>query len=295
VVSRCLKGRIVKSSLVCQPAPSGNQAGDDHHRTVESIWREYKATRGRETRERLILHYAPLVKVVAGAIRSGVPRHVEEAELVSCGIFGLIDAIEKFDPARGVKFETYAQPRIRGAIYDELRATDWVPRRVRAKAIAINRAQAKLESDLRRSPDDTEVALEIGVSARALDRARAEISLGGLVALDAVRGAQDPDAFRTLGGSVADRAPGPVEQFEVGETTQLLAGAVNRLADRERLVLTLYYYEAMTQADIGAALGVTESRICQILSKSLGHLRDGMASSGLAYDNSVFDAIACLA
>src|SRR3954454_16766337 len=131
---------------------------------IDELWVDYKANSTREARERLILHYSPLVKFVAGRVAAGLPQNIEQADLVSYGIFGLIDAIDKFDPARGFKFESYAISRIKGPIIDELRSIDWVPRSVRSKARSIERAYSKLESELLRTPDDKEVAQELGVS-----------------------------------------------------------------------------------------------------------------------------------
>ena len=144
---------------------------DDPTEALDELWTDYKANGTPDARERLILHYSPLVKFVAGRVAAGLPQNIEQADLVSYGIFGLIDAIDKFDPGRGFKFETYAISRIKGAIIDELRSIDWVPRSVRAKARAIERAISKLENELRRSPEDAEVAAELGVVG---ERARAD-------------------------------------------------------------------------------------------------------------------------
>jgi RNA polymerase sigma factor for flagellar operon FliA len=221
----------------------------------------------------------------------GLPAYIEEAELASYGTFGLIDAIDKFDRSRCVKFETYAAQRIKGAILDELRAVDWVPRSVRAKAAAVQRASAKLRGELCRNPDETEVAAELGVSADALNRARLQISLTYIGALDEVRGSGDDDGSLTMGDRVIDDSHDPGEVFDACESRRLLAAALNRLPDRERLVITLYYYEAMTQADIGDALGVTESRVCQILSTARSSLREAMHECGLGDDSGLLDRL----
>src|SRR5215470_1936362 len=134
---------------------------DEAASVVTDLWDAYQLRRDRDTRDRLILHYSPLVKFVAGRVAAGLPQSIEQSDLVSYGMFGLIDAIDKFDPGRGFKFETYAISRIKGAIIDELRAIDWVPRSVRAKARAIERAYSKLENELRRSPEESEVAAEL--------------------------------------------------------------------------------------------------------------------------------------
>jgi RNA polymerase sigma factor for flagellar operon FliA len=210
---------------------------------------------------------------VAGRVASGLPQSVEQADLVSYGIFGLIDAIEKFDPSRGFKFETYAIARVKGAIIDELRSFDWVPRSVRAKARAIERAYSKLENELRRTPDDSELARELGMSDRELTRALSQISFVGLVALDEILAAGGERPGQAMAGDPAADPHDPVEAFEVDEMKVLLADAVNRVPERERLVLTLYYYEGLTLSEIGDVLGVTESRACQIHTKAILQLR----------------------
>jgi RNA polymerase sigma factor for flagellar operon FliA len=240
---------------------------------VAELWLDYKERRTADARERLILHYSPLVKFVAGRVGSGLPQSVEQADLVSYGIFGLIDAIEKFEPSRGFKFETYAIARIKGAIIDELRSIDWVPRSVRAKARAIERAYSKLENDLRRTPDDPELARELGISEAELGDWLSQISFVGFVALDEILISGEQAGASTVGDMVADSTHDPVAAFEVDEMRHLLADAINRVPDRERLVLTLYYYEGLTLSEIGDVLGVTESRVCQIHTKGILQLR----------------------
>jgi RNA polymerase sigma factor for flagellar operon FliA len=241
---------------------------------VATLWGDYKEHGTKEARERLILHYSPLVRFVAGRVAAGLPQSIEQSDLVSYGIFGLIDAIDKFDPGRGFKFETYAISRIKGAIIDELRSIDWVPRSIRAKARAIEHAYSKLENELRRTPDDSEVAGELGMTQPELDQVLSQISFVGLVALDELLGAGSSErGSATVGDTIADRAHDPVEAFEVDEMKHLLADAINRMPDRDRLVLTLYYYEGLTLAEIGAVLGVTESRVCQIHTKAILALR----------------------
>jgi RNA polymerase sigma factor for flagellar operon FliA len=247
---------------------------------IAALWAEYKADGMREARERLILHYSPLVKFVAGRVAAGLPQSIEQSDLVSYGIFGLIDAIDKFDPGRGFKFETYAISRIKGAIIDELRSIDWVPRSVRAKARSIERAYSKLENELKRSPDDDEVAAELEMSRGELANTLSQISLTGLVALDELLQASSSD--RAGGATRGDNIPSdgvhdPVAAYEVDEMKHLLADAINRMPDRERLVLTLYYYEGLTLAEIGAILSVTESRVCQIHTKAILQLRGRMS------------------
>jgi RNA polymerase sigma factor for flagellar operon FliA len=242
---------------------------------LRRLWDDYKRTGSREARDRLIVHYSPLVKFVAGRVSVGLPQNIEQADLVSYGIFGLIDAIDKFDPDRGIKFETYAINRIKGAIIDELRSIDWVPRSVRAKARAVEKAMAKLEAELHRAPTDAELAAELGMSEDELQQVFNQISFVGLVALDEMLGGERGDAT-TLGDTIPDKGEGPVAAFEVEEMKQLLADAINRMGEREKIVLTLYYYEGLTLAEIGEVLGVTESRVCQIHTKAVLQLRARM-------------------
>ncbi|MBW3667714.1 MAG: RNA polymerase sigma factor WhiG [Actinobacteria bacterium] len=247
-------------------------------RAIDQLWADYKASGSREARDRLIVHYSPLVKYVAGRVSVGLPQNIEQADLVSYGIFGLIDAIDKFDPARAIKFETYAIARIKGAIIDELRSIDWVPRSVRAKARAVEKAYAKLEAGLLRTPTDAEVATEMGISEQDLHNVFNQISFVGLIALDEMLSVGgDRGESTTLGDTIPDKGEGPVAAFEVEEMKQILASAINRLGDREKIVLTLYYYEGLTLAEIGEVLGVTESRVCQIHTKAVLQLRSKMA------------------
>ena len=257
---------------------AGNTNVDESAAEIAELWRQYKERSTAEARERLILHYSPLVKFVAGRVAAGLPQNIEQSDLVSYGIFGLIDAIDKFDPGRGYKFETYAISRIKGAIIDELRSIDWVPRSVRAKARAIERAYSKLENELRRSPDDKEVAAELGVTEDELATTLGQISFVGVVALDELLSAgSERGSGGTVGDTIAGGGHDPVEAFESEEMRQVLADAINRMPDRERLVLTLYYYEGLTLAEIGNVLGVTESRVCQIHTKAIFQLRSRMS------------------
>jgi RNA polymerase sigma factor FliA len=252
---------------------------DDEERTaIQQLWSKYKSTGSQDARDRLIVHYSPLVKYVAGRVSVGLPQHIEQSDLVSYGIFGLIDAIDKFDTDRNIKFETYAIARIKGAIIDELRSIDWVPRSVRAKARSVEKAYAKLEAQLLRTPSDEEVAQELGITEADLHTIFNQISFVGLVALDEVlSGSGDRGESTTLGDTIPDKGEGPVAAFEVEEMKQILASAINRLGDREKIVLTLYYYEGLTLADIGDVLGVTESRVCQIHTKAVLQLRARMS------------------
>jgi RNA polymerase sigma factor for flagellar operon FliA len=238
------------------------------------LWVEYKKSGERRLRDQLIVLYSPLVKYVAARVAVGLPQHVDGSDLVSYGIIGLIDAIDRFSPDRQVKFETYAIPRIRGAIIDELRAIDWVPRSVRAKARAVEQAYASLEATLLRTPTDAEVAAELEMSEPDLQDILRQISFVGVAALDEVfMVGGDRTDRTTLGDTIPDATAGPVALFEDKESKEILAQAIMQLGERERTVLSLYYYEGLTLAEIGEILGVTESRVCQIHTKAVLQLR----------------------
>ncbi|MFC1435948.1 RNA polymerase sigma factor WhiG [Streptacidiphilus sp. N1-3] len=244
-------------------------------RALDDLWRAYKAYGDPRLREQLILHYSPLVKYVAGRVGVGLPANVEQADFVSSGVFGLIDAIEKFDPERAIKFETYAISRIRGAIIDELRALDWIPRSVRQKARAVERAYATLEVSLKRTPNDPEVAAEMGIALDDLHTIFSQLSLANVVALDELLhpGGESGDGVSLVDTLVDNTADNPVEVAEGRELRRLLARAINTLPDREKTVVSLYYYEGLTLAEIGQVLGVTESRVSQIHTKAVLQLR----------------------
>ncbi|MGH9157214.1 MAG: RNA polymerase sigma factor WhiG [Acidimicrobiales bacterium] len=253
-------------------------AEQDDRRAIDTLWQQYKATGAREARDGLIVHYAPMVNYVAGRVAVGLPPTIEQADLVSYGIFGLIDAIEKFDPGRNIKFETYAMTRVRGAIIDELRAVDWVPRTVRAKARTMEAAFAKLEAALGRAPTDAELAAQMSISEEDLQTMLTQVSFVGVVPLDEVLGGDREDGT-TLGDTIADQSAGPVGAFEVQETRVQLASSISRLGERERTVLGLYYYEGLTLAEIGQVLGVTESRVCQIHTRAVIQLRSRLQAA----------------
>jgi len=247
---------------------------------LEEFWERFKKDSDQQAREGLILHYSPLVKFVAGRLGVGLPRSVEQSDLISYGMFGLIDAIDKFDLEREIKFETYAVNRIRGAILDELRALDWVPRSVRARAREIQRSLDELEHRLKRSATEEELAEHMGLAVPTLQTQLGEIAGLGFVALDELL---DPGerSSATIGDLLSDARMGaPGESFEKQETRYFLSDAINRLPERERLVITIYYYEGLTLAEIGGVLGVTESRICQIHTKSVMSLRNRMIEPG---------------
>lgn len=210
---------------------------------------------------------------------SGLPAHVEEADLISYGLDGLISAIDRFDLSRDIKFETYAVTRIRGAIIDELRALDWVPRSVRARARQIEKANTKLEARFQRAPTDEEMAEELGVTVEDFQESLLKISNSTIVALDemwtASNGGTDPVS---LIDTLPDRAaPDPEKTVEKALMRERVFDAIAALPEREKVVVALYYYENLTLREIGEVLGVTESRISQLHTKAVLRLRSKLA------------------
>ncbi|MGI5128996.1 FliA/WhiG family RNA polymerase sigma factor [Pseudonocardia sp. CA-107938] len=236
---------------------------------TDELWELYRTTATRPSRDRLLLHYAPLVRAVAHRVAAGLPTYVEVADLAQIGYFGLLAAIERFDPERGLRFETYAAQRIRGAILDDLRSQDWVPRTVRGRVRDRARAREQLESRLRRVATEEEVAAELGITVDDLRAHRQPVQLVSVEALD------------EHGGGIADLVEAeesdPGEQLDARETVEMLRTALQRLEERDRTVIRLYYAENRTLADIGRTLGLTESRVCQLHSRAVLRLRGKFA------------------
>ena len=252
--------------------PGDQRTADDVEAGIVALWRHYGDERAQSLRDRLVLHYAPLVKYVAGRVGTGLPAHVDVADLIQSGIFGLVDAIEKFEPERGLKFETYAMQRIRGAILDDLRAQDWVPRTVRGRAREIERAMERLGGKLQRTPTDAELADELGLSLTELREVYAQLQLTSVVALDELAAAGR--GTTSLADILEDeRADDPVASLVDQDNRRQLAAAIGKLAERDRIVVTLYYFENLTLAEIGRVLGVTESRVCQLHTRAVLRLR----------------------
>ena len=241
---------------------------------TQTLWLEYRRTGDQAIRDRLILTYAPLVKYVAGRLGSGLPAHVDEGDLVSYGLLGLMGAIERYEPDRDVKFETYAIARIKGAIIDELRAMDWVPRSVRSRAREIERAIAELEAKTGTAPNDEEIAKKVGITVEELEDSLAEIARSSIAALDelwTVGG--DGDQVALIDTIEDSEAPDPQRSLSQTEMKEAIADAIARLPEREKLVVTLYYYEELTLREIGEVLGVTESRVSQLHTKAILRLK----------------------
>ena len=242
---------------------------------LRDLWRRYKASGSDRAREQLVVAYSPLVKYVAGRMSSGLPAHVEEADLISYGLIGLINAIERFDPEREIKFETYAITRIKGAIIDELRSLDWVPRSVRARARAIEQANTRLEHKLQRAPSDEEMALELDMTVQEFQDALLQISNSTIAALDELWTVSDSsgDSVSLLDTIQDPNAPDPATVMDQTDLKDRVADAIARLPEREKLVVALYYYENLTLREIDEVLGVTESRVSQLHTKAVLRLR----------------------
>ncbi|MEA2475196.1 MAG: polymerase sigma factor FliA [Thermoleophilaceae bacterium] len=245
---------------------------------LKELWRKYKENDDQRAREQLVLAFSPLVKYVAGRMSTGLPAHVEEADLISYGLLGLISAIERFDLSREIKFETFAMTRIKGSIIDELRSLDWVPRSVRAKAREIERANSKLEHSLHRAPTDQEVADELEMSMDEFQDALTRISNSSVIALDELWTLSDSSGDQvSLLDTIQDPdAVDPAQAMDVTETKDRLAESIARLPEREKLVIALYYYENLTLREIGEVLGVTESRVSQLHTKAVLRLKSAL-------------------
>jgi RNA polymerase sigma factor FliA len=251
---------------------------------LREAWRRYKATGDARARERLVVAYSPLVKYVAGRMSSALPSHVEEADLISYGLIGLISAIERFDLDRQIKFETYAITRIKGSIIDELRSLDWVPRSVRARARDIEKANAKLENRLQRAPTDEEMSGELGISVAEFQESLLRIANSTVAALDELWTVSDAsgDQVSLLDTLQDPDAPDPAQILDAAELKDRLADAIGRLPERERYVISLYYYDNLTLREIGEVLGVTESRVSQLHTKAVLRLKSHVQADAVA-------------
>ncbi len=250
---------------------------------LRELWRRYKATGDEKARERLVVAYSPLVKYVGGRMASGLPAHVEESDLISYGLVGLISAIQRFEPERDIKFETYAITRIKGAIIDELRSLDWVPRSVRSRAREIEKANSKLEHRYQRAPTDEEMAAELDLSVEGFQEALLQISNSTVAALDELWTVSDAsgDQVSLLDTLQDPDAPDPAQVMDATDMKDRVADAIARLPEREKLVIALYYYENLTLREIGEVLGVTESRVSQLHTKAVLRLKSRLQADNL--------------
>ena len=246
----------------------------------QKIWAEYKKTKSIELRNIIVSKYAPLAKYVAGRLSIGMPPSVDFGDLVNCGIVGLMDAVEKFEPDKNVKFKTYAITRIRGAIYDELRTLDWVPRSVRQKARDIEDAVRITEEKLGRSATDEEVTEFMKISVGEYREDLYKVSCTSVLSLNDLRNNSDGDDKISLMDSLeAPSSVNPDVIVEKEEVKKIIAESINELPEKEQKVLVLYYYEELTLKEIGKVLEVTESRVSQLHTKAITRLRARLTNS----------------
>jgi len=233
---------------------------------IDSLWLSYQSDHMPEIREKLVHQYLPLVKVVAGRIAMGMPQYVERDELISNGYFGLLEAIERFDPKRGFKFETYAVVRIRGAILDAVRAQDWIPVSVRQKARSYTQILAELEQQLGRSATDEELAAAMNMNPQEFGQFIGQLQATTIMPLEDY----------THGDSLSDPAESPSEQAEIGEVKDTLVNSIDKLPEKEKIVVSLYYYEGLTLKEISLILKLSEARISQLHTKAVFRLRGAL-------------------
>jgi RNA polymerase sigma factor FliA len=229
---------------------------------LNELWQAYKSTGDMEIRNRLVLQYAPLVKYVAGRVWSGLPDSVDRADLTSEGVIGLMDAIDKFQPERGMPFQAYAVPRIRGAIIDWLRSSDWVPRTVRTNIREIERAQVALRTLLGRNATDAELSYKLDISTSELNRLYSLISYTKVASVDEL--------------GIADFFDNPQDSTPDAGNREILMAAVAGLGERDQAIVAMYYFEHLTMAEIGQVLRVSESRVSQLHSRATLSLRAGL-------------------
>jgi len=239
---------------------------------LQSGLRRYRKTMPETEREALILEYAHLVRYVVGRIMVELPAHVDRDDLVSHGTIGLIKAVDRYDPGRGVKFETYAIAVIRGAVLEALRQEDWVPRSIREKARRVQDVVTALESEHSRPPTDAEIAEALDVTVDEYQRILGEISVVTITSLEGALDAEGDGALRPVDSALEDQEA-PQRAFEAEERKAILMDAVATLPQREQLVIALYYQEGLTLKEIGRVLDVTESRVCQIHTQALLRMR----------------------
>jgi RNA polymerase sigma factor for flagellar operon FliA len=247
--------------------------------TEEERWQEYCQTKSPKIREDFIKQYAPLVKYVAGKVAVGMPHTVEFDDLVGYGTFGLLDAIDKFDPNKGVKFKTYAVTRIRGAIFDELRSNDWVPRSVRQKMREIDEAVGALEAQLGRTASDKEIAAALNMSEADYLKTVMKFSSTSILSLNDVWFSKDENDKDSIVDSIeAPASLNPDVIVEKEEIRRVIVEQINELPDKEKKILVLSYYEDLTLKEIGQVLDVTESRVSQLHTKAIMRLRSKLTN-----------------
>lgn len=235
--------------------------------------KDYRSCFDENTREQIVVEYAPLVKFIAQRIASRLPANVELDDLISCGTIGLIDAIKKFDPTRDNKFKTYAEFRIRGSILDELRSQDWVPRSVREKTKTLERAYAKLEKELGRAASDEEVCLELGIDQDEFYQLVNATKSVSILNIDESTAFNRNDKRSLTSFLESDKSLNPFEAVNFKKSQERIKAGIKSLPEKQKLVLTLYYYEDLNLKEIGQVLDVTESRVSQLHTQAIMRLK----------------------
>ncbi len=250
---------------------SATRTKSTRHPNISEVWAEFHKTRSEQSRNLLLENYLPLVRYTAERIYAKLPDKVELDDLISSGTFGLLDAIEAFDPERGVKFETYCTPRVRGAILDELRSMDWVPRLVRARAHQLSNARQTLEAHLGRMPTEKEIAAELDMNMKDFLRLKRDASAVGLISLNnKYSDSQSEKDIREIDIIKDERSEAPLIEAQKRDLKNLLTKGLTRA---EQLIIVLYYYEQMTMKEIGATLDLSESRVSQMHSSIIARLK----------------------
>ncbi len=244
---------------------------------METVLREFKE-RDREIppqlKEQIVLEHTPLIRYIVNRIAVRLPSHIDLEDLHNTGVIGLMDAIEKYDPDKNCKFKTYAEFRIKGAILDQLRSLDWVPRSVRQKGRRLERAYGELEQRLGRSASEEEVADSLGVQIDKFHELLNQVRGVSLVNLEEIGGYSDGDRNGGYGDIIEDTtAENPFASLKLQEMKRIVSDTIGLLPEKERLVISLYYFEDLNMKEIGGILGITESRVCQIHTKSVLRLR----------------------
>jgi len=242
---------------------------------LDNLWREYKETDSKIAKDKLLVEYAHLVKYITNRLAINLPKSVDRNDLTSAGVLGLIKAVETFEPDRGFKFETYAGHKIRGAILDELRALDWVPRSVRQKSRELQKVYAKLENELGRAPYDDEVCESMSITMQEYEEMLAEVTPTTIISLEEAMPNRDSDSkeLRIIDTIEDPGSDNPLKELGFAEVKEILKDAIMNLPEKEKLVVALYHYEELTLKEIGVVLDITESRVSQIHSKAILKLR----------------------
>ncbi len=239
---------------------------------VDELWLKYKKNKSKEVRDELIVNYLPLVKILAGRVSMQVGQYVDFDDLVSYGIFGLIDAIDKYDFQQGNKFETYASLRIRGSIIDAIRKMDWIPRSIRQKRKELDVAFSSLEQELGREPTDAEVSARLNLTSEQYEELVKKSNVSAIVSIDEQVGEENSETFGNI--CVTSTVGNPEEELSKDELKKMLIDALSTLNEKEKIVISLYYFDELALKEIAGVLGVTDARISQIHSKALFKLRN---------------------